>query len=342
MAKRAWRQALSGRIHPLLAILLVTAVAVTACSPDGRSREGKTLTIGMEATAVNSLIYIAAENGYFADNDIQVTIKDDYPSGAAATERMLAGETDISTTAELAIVRYAFAGTAIQALGSIDMFMHMKLIGRRDRGIETVADLEGKRIGVPVKTAADFKLGRFLDLHSLDRKRVTIVNIQAPRAVESLMRGEVDAIVTWQPGVMEIEEQLGDRAVVWEVQSGQPMYCVLLTSEKWLAGHPGLSEGLMKSLLQAEDFLVENEEKARAIVQKRLRYDDRYIQTIWSAHQFSLRLDQSLILAMEDQARWMIENKMTTAESVPDFLGYLHPDGLEAVKPQAVSLIRLH
>lgn len=50
---------------------------------------------------------------------------------------------------------------------------------------------------------------------------------------------------------------------------------------------------------------------------------------------------ESLILAMEDQAQWMTENGLTTSRNVPDFLGYLHPDGLEAVKPQAVSLIRL-
>ena len=134
----------------------------------------------MEATAVNSLIYIAENQGYFSANGIRINIQDDYPSGAAATEQMLAGGADISTTAEFAIVRYAFQRKATRTLGSIDMFMHMKLIGRRDRGINKISDLGGKRIGVPLKTAADFKLGRFLELHGLDKSNITIVDAQAP------------------------------------------------------------------------------------------------------------------------------------------------------------------
>lgn len=322
------------------AMLLAATLTLGACSPGDNSVQEKTITIGMEATAVNTLIYIAQNRNYFADNGLNVVINDSYPSGAAATERMLAGEANLSTTAELAVVRYALAGKKVQTLGSIDMFMHMKLIGRKDLGITKITDLTGKRIGVPVKTAADFKLGRFLDLNGIDKNTITFVDIQAPQAVESLTKGSVDAIVTWQPNVMDIEDRLGDRATVWEVQSGQPMYCILVTSEKWAAKNPEQRDRLMKSLLQAEEYLIRNGEQARDIVQKRLGYDDRYIRTIWPEHQFSLRLEQSLILAMEDQARWMIDNRLTTEQNVPDFLDYMHADGLEEVKPKAVSIIR--
>ena len=55
-------------------------------------------------------------------------------------------------------------------------------------------------------------------------------------------------------------------------------------------------------------------------------------------HSFSL--DQSLITAMEDEARWMIKNNLTTEKQVPDFLNYIYVDGLKAVKPGAVNIIR--
>jgi ABC-type nitrate/sulfonate/bicarbonate transport system substrate-binding protein len=86
---------------------------------------------------------------------------------------MLEGEADVSTAAELALVRYALARKAVRTLGSIDMLMHMKLIGRKDRGIKIISDLGGKRIGVPLKTAADFNLPRFLDLHGIDKSKIT-------------------------------------------------------------------------------------------------------------------------------------------------------------------------
>jgi NitT/TauT family transport system substrate-binding protein len=43
---------------------------------------------------------------------------------------------------------------------------------------------------------------------------------------------------------------------------------------------------------------------------------------------------------MEDEARWMIENKLTAETEVPDFLDYIYVDGLEAVRPYAVHIIR--
>jgi NitT/TauT family transport system substrate-binding protein len=51
-------------------------------------------------------------------------------------------------------------------------------------------------------------------------------------------------------------------------------------------------------------------------------------------------LPQALIIAMEDEARWRIENKLTDKTTVPNYLNFLYLDGLEAVSPEAVTVIR--
>jgi hypothetical protein len=43
---------------------------------------------------------------------------------------------------------------------------------------------------------------------------------------------------------------------------------------------------------------------------------------------------------MEDEARWMIKNKLTSEKKVPDFINYIYVDRLKAVKPEAVNIIR--
>jgi NitT/TauT family transport system substrate-binding protein len=60
---------------------------------------------------------------------------------------------------------------------------------------------------------------------------------------------------------------------------------------------------------------------------------------IWQEHQFSLSLDQSLITAMEDEARWMITNNLTNATAIPDFRNYIYTKGLNNVKPESVNII---
>ena len=66
---------------------------------------------------------------------------------------------------------------------------------------------------------------------------------------------------------------------------------------------------------------------------------DVYIDKVWSQNQFSLSLDQSLILAMQDEARWLINNNLTNSFSVPNFLNNIYVDGLKSVKPESVNII---
>jgi NitT/TauT family transport system substrate-binding protein len=96
----------------------------------------------------------------------------------------------------------------------------------------------------------------------------------------------------------------------------------------------------LNSLAQAEDYVIRHSTEAKAIIQKRLQYDDAYMAAIWAEHQLSVTLDQALIIAMEDEARWMIKNDLTKEKTVPNFLDYIYEDALKAVKPEAVNIIR--
>jgi NitT/TauT family transport system substrate-binding protein len=128
--------------------------------------------------------------------------------------------------------------------------------------------------------------------------------------------------------------------VAFPIQSGQPGYGAITCRNDWIKAHPEIVHQFLKSLAQAEDYLTRNPGAAKAIVRKRLNYDDGFTETIWSENQFSLSLDQSLVTAMEDEARWMIKNKLTTEKQVPDFLNYIYEDGLKKIKPEAVNIIR--
>lgn len=89
-----------------------------------------------------------------------------------------------------------------------------------------------------------------------------------------------------------------------------------------------------------EEYIIQHPAEAKIIVQKRLNFDDAYMASIWPDYQFSLSLDQSLILAMEDEARWMINNNLTSERTVPDFLDYIYSDGFNTIRPESVNIIR--
>ena len=225
------------------------------------------------------------------------------------------GEADIAVgISEFPLVRKAFGNVNVRATGNIDKGDFIYLVARRDRGIVNVSDLKGKRIGTTLGTVAEFHLGRFLTLHGMTLKDITLVDVKTPAGwVNDVANGDIDAIATAQPYANSARDRLGDNAVVWPIQSSQPLFGLVISTDEWLSTHPGPSERFLRSLAQAEEYVHAHPSESRAIVQKRLDLDAGYMDTVWQQNQFSLTLDQSLVLAMEDEARWMITNNLTNA-----------------------------
>ena len=297
------------------------------------------LTIGTPALETNALIYLAADMGYFERNGLKVTIKE-YDSGGAAVPGLMRNEIDLAIASEFVLANNLLQQHKIRAFGSIDRFENMFLIARKDRGVGKVADLKNRTVGVPLGTIAAFYLGRYLTLHGLGPAEVTILNVRPDYSADALAAGDVDAVVTWHPYLDRIMDRYGGRVIVWPIQSSQLTYWTLIGRADWMGAHRETIDRFLRSLAQAEKHASLYPEKAKAIVKKRLGYDDAYIAKVWKDNLFSLSLDQSFVAAMEDEARWMIANKLTAEKKVPDFPDYIYLDGLKAIKPEAVNIIR--
>lgn len=320
-----------------LTLVGISLLAFMASScQDRNAGKLETITLGLPALEQNALIYVAEQQGFFAQNNLKVVIRD-FDTGVSAIEAMSKGEVDVAGAAEFPFVGSALRQEQINIIATTDKFENDYLVGRRDRGVEKVADLKGKRIGVARQSITEFFLGRLLELQGIKLEEVTLVDVKPARFVDALAQGEVDALVAWQPYIHQIQEQVNG-VVVLPAQSNQSVYGVLIGTNSWLRQHPNLVVSLLKSLKAAEDYIVLRPEQARATVQKRLGYDDRYMASIWTEHQFGLSLDHSLVVAMTDEARWMIKNRLTNAQQSPDFLNSVYVDGLVMVKPEAVDI----
>ena len=126
--------------------------------------------------------------------------------------------------------------------------------------------------------------------------------------------------------------------MVWPAQSSQPGFVLMTCRDDWAANHPETINKLLKSLVQAEQYSINHPDEAKAIVQKRLNYTDEYMATVWPNHRFTLSLDQSLLIAMNDEGRWMIKNNLTAEKTLPYFRDYIYTEGLEEIKPEAVNI----
>ncbi len=286
----------------------------------------------------DTLVYIAQEQNYFVQNGLNVTIMN-YTSGMAAVNDVLNGKLDIAATAEFPLVINALKGENISALAGIGKFQLQDLIARKDRGIENISDLVGKTIGVPLGTISQFYIGRFLELNGLSLQDINVVNVTPTGAKDAIMNGTVDAVIIWQPYAYDIEDQLGSNAIVWSPQSNQALYIVEVANNNWINENPAIVTRFIKSLAQAETYYINNPSETEVMIKHGLNYTDGYMSAVWPNQQISLSLDQSLIISMDDEARWMINNKLTNATVIPNFLNYVYLPGLIAVKPDSVTII---
>ncbi len=327
-------------------IAVITAIALVGFgawsfqnSKENYAGKIESINFGTVPVAAAALIYIAQDQHFFEDNGLSVNITD-YPTGIASTDVLLRGDMDIVWVAEFPMVKRAFSKEEISIIVVVDRFNEQYIFGRKDRGINTVADLKGKKLGIPLNTIAEFYLGRFLELHGMTIQDITLVDVGANESVDAIDSGRVDGVIAWEPYSSQIKMQLADEIVAMPVQSSQPGYGAIVCRNDWISEHPEIVDRFLKSLAQAEVYLISNPAAAKAILKKQLNYDDAFTETIWTENQITLSLDQSLILAMEDEARWMIKNNLTTESLVPNFLDYIHESGLKAVKPEAVNIIR--
>ncbi|MDQ5986694.1 MAG: hypothetical protein CSYNP_02425 [Syntrophus sp. SKADARSKE-3] len=258
----------------------------------------------------------------------------------ASGDALLRCEEDIVWSSEFQVVRRSFEKQSVRILASVNRFEDQYLLAHRSKRIGSISDLAGKKIGVARKSIFEFYLSRFFSLNGMDLKAFTIIDVQFPRAAEQFINGNMDSVVAWTPYASEISTKLGDEVVSWSIQSSQPGYGVIVARKDWVPSKPDVIKRFLRSLAQAEDYLVKNPDASKSIVQKRLNLDGAAIDHLWSEVRFFLSLDQSLVLAMEDQARWMISKRLTATKKLPNFVDYIYEDGLHAVKPEAVNIIR--
>ena len=324
-------------------VTLSTLIAILATGFGASSCAVKTepLTVAWSPFESLALFFVADDQGYFKDNGLDITLRK-YDSGAGALNGMLAGEADLVVgTTEYPLVNKALQKASFKTIGVIARGETIYIVARKDRGIEKPTDLKGKRIGTTVGTIAEFHLGRYLELTGLSMRDITVVDLKTPEEwVNAVIRGEVDAVCTSQPYADSAKIGLGANAVAWSAQSSQPLYAQAMASNAFIASHPDLVERFIKALAQAEDYVASHPAGAKAIIQERLDLSAAYMDTAWAQNRYTLSLDESLIVAMEDEARWLIKNNLTTEKTLPNFLDFIYENALKQVKPDAVRIIR--
>jgi NitT/TauT family transport system substrate-binding protein len=346
MADKPARLSVQARTHYAITGVLILAALLGGYVWRGRtvpaqpSHPPEPVTMAINARyAGTGLVFIAQTKGYFAQAGLHVTLQP-YTTGKVALDMALEGRAELATVADIPIM---FAVTKRQPVSIVATIFSVEkdpgIVGRKDRGILTLAHLSGKRIGVTLGTSGHFVLDAFLIRQKLSTDDVMLRDLQPEELADALMQGEVDAVVTWEPYLSSLQTQLGTNGTIFYGDGIYELPFNIAGTRDYVFNHPETIKKLVRALVRAERFCKEEPEAARQIIGNAINMDRQNLQELWPTFRFNVTLAQSLLLTLEDETRWAIKNKLTARTDIPNYLQHVYLDALHAVTPTAVTVI---
>lgn len=315
------------------ALLLLFALSTGPAA----AAESDKVTIAASQTGL--LVWIAQESGLLNNEGLDIEVKL-FQSGFASAGAVVSGEADLSTTSESAFVSHSLKHPDLRVLAVLSTVETARLLARGDRNIEKARDLAGKRIGVTLGSTGEFFLGRYLAINGMSLSSVETVNLKPAEIATSLVSGEIDAGLTWEPYAHQAETGLAGNVLELPDQEGLFYYFMLVSSADWIHDNLDRVKAIMRALVRAEQLVVEQDSHVKKLIQDRFGFDEAYVDHLWPLHNLRVSLPQDLLFLMEEQAEWRIRSGLTDRESVPNYLDLIDGGPIRATKPSAVGIVQ--
>jgi taurine transport system substrate-binding protein len=121
-----------------------------------------------------------------------------YASGADVLPLFASNSIDFANFGSSPIVSAMVRKLPIELVGvSADISTYERLVARD--GIKTLKDLEGKTVGFPPNSTAQYALDTAIKLNGIDRSKIKFVPLRPDELVAAWRRGDVDAGYVWAP-----------------------------------------------------------------------------------------------------------------------------------------------
>lgn len=299
----------------------------------------KSVKIGLAKEPLASLVTIAYEKQFFSQEGIDVIIKE-YPTGKLALKDMLEGEVEVATVSETPIVFNSFNYQdfcVVATIGSSDN--EPRIIARKDSGINRPGDLRGKRIATQKASSVHFFLHMFLINNWMSENDVDVSFKKAIELPDAIASGEIDAFSMREPFISQAQALLGDNAVIFKEPGLYIKTFNLVALNGFIKDNPETLIKILEALLKAEKFIKNNPGQAARIISRKIEVEEQRIAIMWKELELEVKLEQSLLISLEDEARWAIKNNLIEGTTIPNYLKFIYLDSLKAVNPDIITII---
>jgi ABC-type nitrate/sulfonate/bicarbonate transport system substrate-binding protein len=298
------------------------------------------VTLGVEKSLVNSAILIAESEGYFKEYGLEIDIKETN-SGSASLTEMFDGNVDISAASPTAIMFKSLERNDFYYFGTFVSFNEdIKLTARKDLGIITPNDLKGKKIGTAFGTTGQYITDIFLIFNNIPASDVEVINFKPSELPNALYKGDIDAMIIWEPHGSTATNLLGSKSVKIPISDIYTTTINYLVMKDFAKENPEILVRFLRAVDQAIDFINNNKQKSLEVATDILNLNKEESGARWDDLDFELSIGQAWIINMENEARWAIAKGLTDSTEIPNYLNYIYFDALEAVNPDIMTITK--
>jgi sulfonate transport system substrate-binding protein len=295
--------------------------AARAAEPRKLTRNTDTVRIGW---GYGSLPDIAKQRGVFektlAGKGIKVEWIGPFPNHAPSIQAVVGGSADFgfwgSTTPALAAM---LAGSPI-VFNAFDIYSPRStaIIARKSSGIDSVADLAGRKVAVNRSGLGEFLLIAALEKHRIDRDKVQFVYLNPPDAAPAFAQGRVDAWSMWSPAV-DIARFADDAKDIFN--EGRDLdflidYSSLVTRRKFTEENAELIRAVIDAYYVEGAWQSAHPAEAEQLAQREGKYPDQvrdHLAGLKRVNQFHEADDAAFIAQFQRAADWLAQRKIISS-----------------------------
>jgi ABC-type nitrate/sulfonate/bicarbonate transport system substrate-binding protein len=246
----------------LLCIILSACTALPAAMQPAAEADAITFMAGYKPQANLPFVgvYVAKEKGFFAEENLDVTVEHS-PGSGQHLQLVAAGKVQVTTQdASVLLKRRADPGLPLVSFGLIGQRGQQAYAALTSSGIQTVEDWRGRTVGYKGTPAPDvFALIKAAGLQEQD---VELVNVGFdPRL---LSEGKVDVYPVYKSNEPYMLKQWGYDLVLWEASDfGLPnLGLAYVTSDETLAQQPDVLARFLRAALRGIEYAREHPDEA--------------------------------------------------------------------------------
>lgn len=291
-------------------------------------------------------MFIGAEKGIFEKHGVDARMKV-VDTGTDMVNTMRRREAQIGDMSVTTFLKAVHSGEPFRVIGIImndatrdNADEPLAIVTRKDTGINAgkVSDLKGRRIGLAIGQTSDEYFKMVLRRAKMKYEDLTIENIWSQFGLApALKEGKVDAVVTWEPYVTAVLEQVPGSFLV--IRGGGHMSYVMVATAHapTIASSPAVVRNFVAGLAGASHYTRNNRDEAVEIFAKWVPNTDIAVGKKAIRHiSYDPRLSPAVIRAFEAAEDEVLINTLPGAPRliVPDQFSPVFLTEVEKTHPE--------